>query len=73
MIRTLPQAVNDALVQEMVRDDNVILLGEDIGRIHRYALGAAMPAKRPVVELMFIAFSLVAMDQILNQSPRRTM
>ncbi len=30
-------------------------------------LGAAMTGKRPVIELMFIDFSLVAMDQILNQ------
>ena len=31
------------------------------------ALGAAMMGKRPVAELMFFDFSLVAMDQILNQ------
>lgn len=31
------------------------------------ALGAALVGKRPVVELMFVDFSLVAMDQILNQ------
>lgn len=31
------------------------------------ALGAALAGKRPVVELMFIDFSLVAADQILNQ------
>jgi pyruvate dehydrogenase E1 component beta subunit len=30
------------------------------------ALGAALAGKRPVAELMFIDFSLVAMDQILN-------
>ena len=34
-----------------------------IGMAH----GAAMTGLRPVVELMFIDFSLVAMDQILNQ------
>ena len=31
------------------------------------ALGAALAGKRPVVELMFVDFSLVAMDQMLNQ------
>ncbi len=31
------------------------------------ALGAALAGKRPVAELMFIDFSLVAMDQIHNQ------
>ena len=30
-------------------------------------LGAALAGKKPVVELMFIDFSLVAMDQLLNQ------
>lgn len=31
------------------------------------ALGAALSGKRPIVELMFFDFSLVAADQILNQ------
>lgn len=31
------------------------------------ALGAALAGQRPVAELMFIDFSLVAMDQLLNQ------
>lgn len=31
------------------------------------ALGAALAGQRPVAELMFVDFSLVAMDQILNQ------
>lgn len=90
------QAVNAALVQEMDRDPNVFVMGEDIGRfggmfrateglLERYgpkrvidtpisesgflgmALGAALSGKRPVVELMFFDFSLVAADQILNQ------
>lgn len=90
------QAVNAALVQEMDRDPNVFVMGEDIGRfggmfrateglLDRFgpkrvidtpisesgflgmALGAALSGKRPVVELMFFDFSLVAADQILNQ------
>lgn len=93
---TFPQAVNAALTQEMERDANVIVLGEDVGRFggmfrcteglfERFGakrvwdtpisesgfigigLGAAIVGKRPVVELMFVDFSLVAMDQILNQ------
>lgn len=90
------KAINSALHQEMERDSNVFVMGEDIGHfggmfrateglLDRFgekrvvdtpisesgfvgvALGAAMVGKRPVVELMFFDFSLVAMDQILNQ------
>lgn len=98
MSRTLsfPKAVNEALREEMRRDPNVILMGEDIGRFGGMfrcteglfdefgerrvwdtpisesgfigmGLGAAMTGKRPVVEIMFIDFTLVAADQILNQ------
>lgn len=35
-------------------------------------LGAALAGKKPVVELMFIDFALVAMDQILNQIAKTT-
>lgn len=96
--RTLsfPKAVNEALHQEMKRDSNVIVMGEDIGRFGGMfrcteglfegfgakrvwdtpisesgfvgmSLGAALTGKRPVVEIMFIDFTLVAMDQLLNQ------
>ena len=34
------------------------------------AIGAAMTGKRPVVELMFMDFSLVAADQLLNQAAK---
>jgi pyruvate/2-oxoglutarate/acetoin dehydrogenase E1 component len=34
------------------------------------AVGAAMTGKRPVVELMFMDFSLVAADQLLNQAAK---
>ncbi|MBX3112580.1 MAG: alpha-ketoacid dehydrogenase subunit beta [Fimbriimonadaceae bacterium] len=36
------------------------------------ALGAAMTGLRPVVELMFFDFSLVAMDQLVNQLAKTT-
>jgi pyruvate/2-oxoglutarate/acetoin dehydrogenase E1 component len=93
---TFVQALNSALRQELDRDPNVFVMGEDIahfggmfrvteGLMDAYgekrildtpisesgfigmALGAALAGKRPVAELMFIDFSLVAMDQILNQ------
>jgi pyruvate/2-oxoglutarate/acetoin dehydrogenase E1 component len=34
------------------------------------AIGAAMAGKRPVVELMFMDFALVAADQLLNQAAK---
>jgi len=89
------QACNAGLRQELSRDPNVFLMGEDIahyggmfrvteGLLEAFgedrvidtpisesgfigmALGAALAGKRPVAELMFIDFGLVAMDQILN-------
>ena len=93
---TFVQALNSALRQELDRDSNVFLMGEDVahyggmfrvseGLLEKYgerrvidtpisesgfigmALGAALAGKRPIAELMFIDFSLVAMDQIHNQ------
>ena len=89
------EALNEALREEMQRDDNVILMGEDIGvfngafkvtqglleefgekRIRDTPIsentlvgagvGAAMTGLRPVVELMTVNFSLLALDQIVN-------
>lgn len=37
------------------------------------ALGAALKGLKPIVELMFVDFSLVAMDQILNQIAKTTL
>jgi len=93
---TYAQAINEALAEELERDERVILLGEDIGAYggvytvtrglqQRFgarrvldtpisesgfvgaALGAAMTGLRPVVEVMWIDFTLVAMDQLVNQ------
>ncbi len=93
---TMIQALNAGIAQEMERDSNVILLGEDVahyggmfrvteGLLDKFgekrvwdtpisesgfigmSLGLALTGKRPIAELMFIDFSLVAMDQILNQ------
>jgi pyruvate dehydrogenase E1 component subunit beta len=89
------EALNQALREELERDDRVMLMGEDIGvfngafkvtdglledfgerrvrdtpisenTIVGTGVGAAMTGLRPVVELMTINFSLLAMDQIVN-------
>jgi pyruvate dehydrogenase E1 component beta subunit len=89
------EALNQALREEMRRDDNVVLMGEDVGvfngafkvtqglleefgerrvrdtpisenTIVGVGVGAAMTGLRPVVELMTINFSLLAMDQMVN-------
>jgi pyruvate/2-oxoglutarate/acetoin dehydrogenase E1 component len=89
------EALNEALYEEMTRDEKVIVIGEDVGAyggvfkvskglIGRFgaervldtpicesaivgtATGAALMGMRPVAELSFIDFSLLAMDQIGN-------
>ena len=91
------EALNQALREEMTRDDGVFLMGEDIGvfngaykvtaglleefgdqrvrdtpisenTIVGMGVGAAMLGLRPVVELMTINFSLLALDQIVNHA-----
>jgi len=91
------EALNEALREEMHRDESVFVMGEDIGvfngafkvtqglleefgekrvrdtpisenTIVGAGVGAAMVGLRPVVELMTINFSLLAMDQIVNSA-----
>ena len=98
MINTA-QAINNAIDLEMENDPNVLLLGEDVGRVggilgitqglqSKYgekrvldtpitesgflgaAVGAAAVGLRPIVELMFIDFIGVAMDQLFNQAAK---
>jgi pyruvate dehydrogenase E1 component beta subunit len=93
------QALHDALRSEMLRDENVFLIGEEIGRFEGSykitagmldefgpkrvrdtpiaeegftgaAIGAAMLGLRPVVEIMTINFSLLALDQIVNHAAK---
>jgi pyruvate/2-oxoglutarate/acetoin dehydrogenase E1 component len=93
---TYAQAINEALMQNLERDQRVFLLGEDIGKyggifqataglLDKFgpgrvidtpisesgfvgaAIGAALTGMRPVVEIMFIDFTTVAMDMIVNQ------
>ncbi|WP_279615854.1 alpha-ketoacid dehydrogenase subunit beta [Paenibacillus pectinilyticus] len=96
---TMAQALNEALREEMARDNRVFLMGEDIGdyggifkvtkdlaaafgkeRVRDTPIsesgfigagvGAAMTGLIPVIEIMWIDFTLVAMDQILNQAAK---
>jgi pyruvate dehydrogenase E1 component beta subunit len=91
------EALNQALAEEMRRDDRVLIVGEDVGvfqgafkvteglmdefgekrvrdtpisenTIVGTGVGAAMAGLRPVVELMTVNFSLLAMDQIVNHA-----
>src|SRR3982751_6950461 len=93
------QALHDTLREELLRDENVLLMGEEIGvfegsykitaglleefgekRIRDtpiaeegfvgVAIGAAMLGLRPVVEIMTINFSLLAVDQMVNNAAK---
>jgi pyruvate dehydrogenase E1 component beta subunit len=96
---TYRKALQDTLRAELVRDENVFLMGEEIGvfegsykitaglledfgpiRVRDTpiceegfvgaAIGAAMLGLRPVVEIMTINFSLLALDQIVNHAAK---
>ena len=93
---TYVQALNEALREEMLRDERVFIMGEDIGvyggafKVTRdlldefgpkrvrstpiseavivgAATGAALTGTRPVAEIMYVDFTTLAMDQIVNQ------
>lgn len=93
------EAIREALREEMLRDENVFLMGEDIGKhggafgvtrtlfdqfgpervrntpisentIVGAATGAALVGMRPVIEIMFVDFSGLAMDQICTQAAK---
>ncbi|MHA6800632.1 alpha-ketoacid dehydrogenase subunit beta [Bounagaea algeriensis] len=96
---TYRQALHDTLREEMLKDEEVFLIGEEIGvfegsykitagllqefgekRVRDTpiaeegfvgaSVGAAMMGLRPVVELMTINFSLLALDQIVNHAAK---
>ncbi len=98
-VMTYRQALNETLRQEMHRDPNVMLMGEEIGVFEGsykvtagllqefgakrvldtpiaeegfvgMAAGAAMVGLRPVVEIMTINFSLLAIDQMVNHAAK---
>lgn len=93
------QALNQALREEMQRDPDVFIAGEEVAEyqgayrvteklldefgqkrvrdtpiaeeaIVGVGVGAAMVGLRPVIELMTINFSLLAMDQIVNHAAK---
>lgn len=95
----LRDALREALREEMIRDKNVFLMGEDIGAyggsyavtkglldefgeervidtpiaesgIVGAGIGAAMGGLHPMVELMTINFSFLALDQIVNSAAK---
>ena len=96
---TYRQALHDTLAEEMRRDANVVLMGEEIGLFEGSykitagllkefgpervmdtpiaeegfvgaAVGAAMLGLRPVVEIMTVNFSLLAIDQVVNHAAK---
>jgi 2-oxoisovalerate dehydrogenase E1 component len=96
---TYRDAIKEAMIQEMLRDNRVFFYGEDVadyggafkatkglleafGRrrvfnspiseaaICSTAVGAAMLGLRPVVELMYMDFALMAGDAISNQAAK---
>jgi pyruvate/2-oxoglutarate/acetoin dehydrogenase E1 component len=91
------EALRAALREEMRRDKNVFIMGEDVtsygfsvnrglvdefgpdrvrntpiseGAIIGSAVGAALRGMRPVVEIMFVDFIMIGMDQIVNQAAK---
>lgn len=93
------EALRDAHAEEMRRDENVFVMGEEVGVwggsfkvteglleefgkervidtpiaeevIVGAGTGAAIVGLRPIVELMTINFSLLAMDQIVNHAAK---
>ena len=92
-------AIVDAMREEMERDKDVFLIGEDVAAaggafgasrgLHKafgplrvrdtpiseeiivgLAVGAAMTGKRPIVEIMFMDFFGLCLDQIANQAAK---
>lgn len=92
-------ALNQAMDEEMARDESVIIVGEDVGLpggsfaitrglLKKYgpervkdtpisesaivglAIGSALMGLRPVIEIMFMDFTAVCMDQITNEAAK---
>src|SRR6185437_3310035 len=91
------RALRDAMVEEMDRDENVFLMGEEVaqyngaykvseGMLDRFGprrvidtpisetgfaglgVGAAMTGLRPIIEFMSWSFTLVCLDQLVNNA-----
>jgi len=93
------EALNEALREEMKRDETVFLMGEGIaerggsykvtaGLLEEFGplrvmdtpiaeasftgagIGAAITGMRPVVEILFVDFTMLIMDQLVNQAAK---
>jgi pyruvate/2-oxoglutarate/acetoin dehydrogenase E1 component len=93
------EALNQAMREEMQRDPNVFVIGEDVahyegafkvtrGLLREFGdqrvvdtpiseagfvglgIGAAMAGLRPVIEIMTVNFSILALDQIVNNAAK---
>src|SRR5688500_17717987 len=91
------EALRAAMTEEMERDENVFLMGEEVaeydgaykvskGMLERFGpkriidtpisesgfsglgIGAAMLGLRPIIEFMSYSFTLVCMDQLMNNA-----
>jgi len=96
---TFGEAIRQAYEEEMTRDKNVFLMGEDVGKwgsLYRSSrgllekfgtdqlkdfpiseaalagcgIGAAAMGMRPIVEIMYIDFISISMDQIVNHAAK---
>ena len=96
---TYLDAVREAMIQEMERDERVFLIGEDVGKyggafqasygmlekfgperildtpitelaIAGAATGAALIGMRPIAEIMFMDFTTLASEQLVNQAAK---
>ncbi|MEA4906200.1 MAG: alpha-ketoacid dehydrogenase subunit beta [Chloroflexi bacterium] len=96
---TYLEAVREAMTQEMRRDPDVFILGEDIGvyggafgvtkgmleefgperirdtpiseaAIAGTATGSALMGMRPIMEIMFMDFLTISMNQLVNQAAK---
>ncbi len=96
---TFREALNQAMAEEMERDPNVFLMGEEVGYyqgaykvsqglLEKFGpkriidtpiaelgfgglgVGAAMVGLRPIIEFMTWNFSILAMDQIINNAAK---
>ncbi len=96
---TYLEAVREAMIQEMRRDSEVFLMGEDVGvyggafgvsrgmleefgpeRVRETpiseaviagaATGAALMGMRPIMEIMFMDFITISMNQLVNQAAK---
>jgi pyruvate dehydrogenase E1 component beta subunit len=94
------QAILEAQTEEMERDPNVFLIGEDVAKLGsafqqsagllekfgpnrvfnmpvaesgyaNFGVGAAMAGKRPIVEMQFADFSIMAFDAIASEGPKQ--